>query len=890
MKKLVLLIITTLFIFAVFIACQKEEAPGEVKYESYNGHVVGIKESFVSLESNVSITDYDESGNVSISYTGEEPKFIENKSILVVDVDSIGYLRKVNTVEKNGGQINLTTEQAYFNDVFESNSFKLSTKYYKPNSILKKSSSNIEISKALTDMNGFIHPMKIVYHNAIDEINIKKSVIEDDMNEDFKIIDINKDLSDIDIFGHQGDKVHFYINEGYTKIQSDAVFEFEFDYTGELDPETKIKKSDLKKFVFYLDSNVDFKAKLKLNMQDEYTKNGNPKIFNTQKIALKFMVGPVPVWVTMDCDIYVKYNLVATADLSADWGFKNFHELRIGGTYTKSTDTFDPISDYKPTNQVYPINIQGELELNTRLEIYPRAEVKFYSFFGPYAEIAPYVHGNYSATYQSLFNNNFLAWNSNVNLGLDLRTGAELTFLWGLYDKEIGPVTINCFNDTLWKAPNRISLVSDLPEMIETNSQVELKYKVTDNLGAPVSFIPVSFNVDGNTGHQVEVSNINGEVVFDWNSGYISGKKELTVEIYKSDGTVIQKLDGFIDVVASDFSSKIAIINPDNYRMLNFGYLFSSQDKEGEYMSIPYGEILDKCDWSNSDACWINYGHQSDFIGTILKNAGKEVDYFTSDNMPEINSNDYGLIIIQDPSKTIRRKFPKNIEDNLPDLLEYTTDGDFIDRVLRYYNSGGKLLLVGDAVRLLEDGENRLNFNKTINVEYVQNSVSKNSNLIPSHWFFIRGNPFCCRDRIGNMTYKAEGSSLISDGTIISSVLIDNGIDAGGMVWSDVIYYPKDGVSSLNIQVEGDGEYVLVGSVCSPTVYSVSIDYKLKHFMGFVYNDKRKIHYIGSDSFFDFININHNGSWHCNDSRDINNTVTADGKKLVVTFIDNIMN
>jgi uncharacterized protein (TIGR02145 family) len=54
------------------------------------------------------------------------------------------------------------------------------------------------------------------------------------------------------------------------------------------------------------------------------------------------------------------------------------------------------------------------------MEIYPRAEVKFYDFFVPYAEIVPFVEGNYKAIMQSQITGqgteNFLAWNSSIDI------------------------------------------------------------------------------------------------------------------------------------------------------------------------------------------------------------------------------------------------------------------------------------------------------------------------------------------------------------------------------------------------------------------------------------------------------------------------------------------
>ena len=564
MKKRELLAIVLLLLSGLFVKCSEEKTTNPVESEIPSGDTEGVSNNFISLQDNVTINNYNNtSGNVSLTYTGKEPKFIENASVIVVDLDTIGYLRKVVSVQKQGNTINLVTKQAYFSDVFKSKSFKLSTKSYVPNTSLQKTSTNAEISKALTDENGFIHPEKVVYHSRLGKVITQEIFSPESINDSFRVIDINKDFSNTDLYGEQGDNVHFYISEGYALFQSDAVFEFETDYTGEFEPDTKIEKSELKKFKFYLDSKAEFLTKLNLDMQASYSKEGNPRIFDMKKVTLKFFVAAVPVWITMDCDIYGKYTLSSDAKLHTNWGFKSTHELKIGGIYTKATDDFTPISEYVPTNEIFPLNIEGEINANARFEIYPRAEVLFYSFFGPYAEVVPYVEGNYNAAYQS-FNNNFLAWNSNVNLGLDMRVGLKLTFLWGLYDEEFAAQVINCFNTTLWAAPYELTLLSNIPASSSVNSSIELKYKVIDKLGNPVLAVPIHFSGDGTTSSSMEITNIGGEATVSWNVGNSEGEQKLTATIYNANGTIIQQLNHSTVIASNNHPNQPTSPNPVN--------------------------------------------------------------------------------------------------------------------------------------------------------------------------------------------------------------------------------------------------------------------------------------------------------------------------------------
>jgi len=206
-----------------------------------------------------------------------------------------------------------------------------------------------------------------------------------------------------------------------------------------------------------------------------------------------------------------------------------------------------PLWEYTPENIIYPLNIEGEVNAFARLELYPRVDVKFYGFFGPYAEIVPFVEGNYNAALQSQItlqgNETFLAWNSGINLGLDLRVGTELSFL-ALFKKEFFSKTIPCFNTPLWKSPVNIELLTELPAEVEPGATIELQLKVTDYFDLPVALCPVYFSGDGEFSKQIPVTDVNGKVIIDWVAGETGGEKAFTATIYKADKSVINTISG----------------------------------------------------------------------------------------------------------------------------------------------------------------------------------------------------------------------------------------------------------------------------------------------------------------------------------------------------------
>jgi len=115
-----------------------------------------------------------------------------------------------------------------------------------------------------------------------------------------------------------------------------------------------------------------------------------------------------------------------------------------------------------------------------------------------------------------------------------------------------------------------------------------------------------------------------------------------------------------------------------------------------------------------------------------------------------------------------------------------------------------------------------------------------------------------------------------------------NGVDLGpAQIWPDTVYYPSDGSSLLDVSVTGTGGFVTRGDICSPPVYSASIDDVLNHFMGYTTYNGRKIYYIGSDSFWDYQLRSYRGAWHCSGDNwaEIKNQTTETGKEAIVKLV-----
>ncbi len=478
----------------------------------------GISDAFVELDENkTTISSYNiESGETSIEYTGEKPE-LKPGDVITIDVDTMGYLRKVISVADNNGSLKVKTELANLSDVFVNKEFKLDTELINPGVTLKSNSTSQEISEALTDENGFIHPIEIIYHNKSGN-DITKSAfnLKSANSEKFPLFDINEDFSQ-DIY--KGGNMHLYIDKGVNQLKGDVAFEFFFDYSGEYDEDTKIKEGELVAFSYYLKTTYELSASIKLDMSAEDTKEDIKKLLDFNRVTAKFVVGAVPVWITFDVDVYGKYKIKSDASVKADWGFKYLITSTAGGAYSGESNSFVPIKRFDFTETFTPLNIEGTLNVTSRLEVYPKIDVLFYSFIGPVIELVPYVTGEIHAKAQTQITTtetkNFFAWNSGMNLGFDLRTGLKLSFA-GLGEKTLGPYEFPIYNTQVWNAPDSLFLLTTLPEEAAPGDTIDLQFGVMDNLMNYVAGCPIFIKGEGEFSDELFLTGTSGTNNITW--------------------------------------------------------------------------------------------------------------------------------------------------------------------------------------------------------------------------------------------------------------------------------------------------------------------------------------------------------------------------------------
>jgi len=518
--------------------------------------ITGISNAFYDLSGKAVLVSYDTiSGKAVFDCPGNLPGF-KYGDIIVVENDTAGYLRKVVSSNETAGQTSVMTRQATMDEVFVNKEIKLSTKWMNPMVPLTAQSSSTEISEALTDKNGYSHPEKIIWFQENGKTIIKSPLqLSDTTGNSVPVVNILNSFLNSDIYGKDGESVHFQMNEGSVSLKADASFEFHFTGDGKMDTETKADKGDVKSFGFYMNNQAGVNSQLSVNTKNPI-ENGNTagRVINAQKVSVRFLVEGVPVWITLFCNIIEDYHIKASGPVAASWGYKTGLSSFSGCTYNAVTDSFTPQASCEPENNATPIEAAGQSDVYTRFALYPRTEISFYNITGAYCETRPYVNAGYYTGSQNLVTSSgteiFLAWNSGINLGSDLQTGARLGFL-GLSDKNYDSGKTNCFEENLWKSPVTLALKTTLPSRSGPLSKIMLTFKVTDSAGNGVPGCTVFVEGKGTFGDPTIITGQNGEASCDWTLTGKTGNNDFAASIFAADKSVISSVKDTVEVYDS---------------------------------------------------------------------------------------------------------------------------------------------------------------------------------------------------------------------------------------------------------------------------------------------------------------------------------------------------
>ena len=407
----------------------------------------------------------EETGQASITFTSDVP-LMGDYDVVLLPKDGDFMIRVIDDVQQEDGSktVSLATRQGVMGNLFKGTKFNLAT----------QKTAN---TRGFTDDVRTYLPTKVEvftgdeYVEIYNEENARKGRTRapQEFENEFISWEYNKDGEVLWDGGTKGtlswDKLNF-------NIGLKGLFSFDF---GDVEWE-KVRMGDLQHLKIALEGGFDMEMVMKylvsssVEWKQEWTLKED--VF---KAKYTFMVGTVPVYISVGADLMAEVSLGASGEASITGGIKASNTV----TYGVEWDAEEGVSKIAECNKSLEL-VGPDLDINAHAEArataYPKIKIGIYKVLCPTISPQPYLKAEADGR---LVDNSMVAWNAGVNTGIDLGLGLCLDlFFWKKDLGEFDP--INVFDQPLVSLPDEIELQNEKKEQMLITEQKEVKYHVTN--------------------------------------------------------------------------------------------------------------------------------------------------------------------------------------------------------------------------------------------------------------------------------------------------------------------------------------------------------------------------------------------------------------------------
>ena len=473
-----------------------------------------IQTDYIDLgtdKAGTSVTYNAETGMLSITYSSTPPEVSEGRA-LVLDENHGFDIRVVDKASVSGNTLTLQTSEGNMSNLFKNINFTLVTS---------------EAARTKASGGGrIITPSEVgyiddegVYHKAYDTKG-------DYFQNGQELWSFHKDFNGATIA--QGSTGRLYWETCSFEAGLDGEFYFDF---GEKKIDAVRSKGDIKAFRYVLNGNLDMDFLLHYRYTAEYSEEDDEIIEKNviKTITFKFLVGNVPVYITVDTHLGKSTEFSAEGQIDATAGVMLGTQVNMGVEWTKESGA-RAIQEAEPYLQLHHPTFEVQASAEAKVSYYPHIDIHLYKFLGPWVEPRPYLKETVEAGLRaSTDGENHIGWQAGTYAGLDLKLGLDLDFgIWDFtaWESEMfNPVK----DQLLFEAPSRITTISprDGTE-VKSGEIVTAKFLVESYSPLTGKYYPcplalVNLEVDGGKlTVPVAVSNIEGYAYAKWNP-YLSG-------------------------------------------------------------------------------------------------------------------------------------------------------------------------------------------------------------------------------------------------------------------------------------------------------------------------------------------------------------------------------
>lgn len=397
-------------IMTIMAACTKNEVDINVTETEPENSSESMPEylnpNYVHIDwTKADVVSYDpENGSFAIKMNGEIPE-ISDGSVLTIDADTTGCVCIVNTCSVTDDIVTVNGTVGSLYDVFGNTELILATEELPAEVMTKAGAGDVIIGV----------PTAIISKNESGENEIHELV---DTKAYHNILDWDYTK---------------YCSVSYGALSMYAQASLSFDLGLYLDIQFKTWSVMPKYVKMYVDGYAQVSQSCGITLSYKYSKSLERNLGTINLPTIRFMVGYVPVFITVGADIMLELSAEASASASLTTGFSDALNVRCG--FEWNNGNIYPINSCSNRCSVTYPTLSGSANLSAKAYLYPSFYMKLYSILGPKFDIMPYLGASVSKTWNQ-------PWNAVLALGVDMRAGISIL------DTSYNTNSVNVFEKT----------------------------------------------------------------------------------------------------------------------------------------------------------------------------------------------------------------------------------------------------------------------------------------------------------------------------------------------------------------------------------------------------------------------------------------------------------
>ncbi|NQU53238.1 MAG: hypothetical protein HQ522_11945 [Bacteroidetes bacterium] len=558
-----LLLLCVLFASIVMSSCKKEFITEEPEVVYDKGERLTLNDKLVILENSrlthgggqqgilfdkpTGVVQFDVNSEIGVAME------LDSGVVLNIDMGDDVLVRKITSMEIEGGEYILQTSVGSINDIFDNAKIGFDfSPGFSNQQLLTKSASLLvgeELSDALTDNNNRMHPTRVRLSDGVREITLFS--IKDNIP---LAATKSDDHTGMVGFDHQFNPQLYIpklpITVGiedfgfsfWTKLKADYHISKHYKYIDWPWPVGTQKTYDGATASFIVTAeDIDISAYIDLGIEakgDVPLVDEDVPLFDPKELMFDFQCGPVPVIIGVELELIMNLDFKIGGELKIVSGVEvnyNIPEAQFGASETvtagiplrRNYGTTHEIKKGKFTVSPRPLRIEAMAKLTQNYSLRPSLGFSIYRTAGP--ELAFPLHAKYvvdigAGESISLADTTeapkaYVGWGADLSVSAGAKGGIWLDFI-GFADKHLDipeiPLTPSI---PVWHTPNAMKLIENnhfANTVVGKGKEVEVR--VTDSALLPAPLMPVIWEggAGGSWKYPVTMTGLTGSTKNTW--------------------------------------------------------------------------------------------------------------------------------------------------------------------------------------------------------------------------------------------------------------------------------------------------------------------------------------------------------------------------------------